>query len=126
MPPPMPPPRPKGPSRPKRLRDYPRWILRAVRSFLSHLFYIVRLVYEAQPWMLLLMGIFCLLGGVLPVLGAWITRDLLNAVAALLGDGLAAGSFSDFVREELLGTTVPAPASPPPAILHSTSALPLL
>ncbi|MBQ2719808.1 MAG: ABC transporter ATP-binding protein [Clostridia bacterium] len=103
MPPPMPPRRPQGPPRPTRLRDYPRWIVRMVRSFLSHLFYIVRLVYEAQPWMLLLMGIFCLLGGVLPVLGAWITRDLLNAVADMLDGGFASGSFADFVREELLG-----------------------
>ena len=99
----MPPKRPQGPPRPQRLREYPRWIARMVKSFLSHLFYIVRLVYEAQPWMLLLMGVFCLLGGVLPVLGAWITRDLLNAVADLLGEGVASGGFAAFVREELLG-----------------------
>ncbi len=99
-----PPRRNEGPRRPERLRDYPRWIARMVASFFSHLFYIVRLVHETRPWLLLLMAFFCLLGGVMPVLGAWISRDLLNAVAALLAEGpLEDTGFSAFVRTELLG-----------------------
>lgn len=101
MPPPMmPSKRPEGPPRPKRLREYPRWIAGMISSFFSHLFYIVRLVHETRPWLLLLMGFFCLFGGVLPVFGAWITRDLLNAIALLLGDG---GKITGGLAEELFG-----------------------
>lgn len=96
--------RAEGPKRPERLRDYPRWIARMIASFFSHLFYIVRLVQETRPWLLLLMAFFCLLGGVMPVIGAWISRGLLNAVAELLA-ARPAGSmgFGEFVRVELLG-----------------------
>lgn len=105
MPPPMMPPSGgKGKStRPKRLREYPRWLLGLARSFFSHLFYIVRLVHETRPWLLWLMAFFCLLGGFLPVIGAWIAKDLLNAVAAFLASGSATGDFARFLREELLG-----------------------
>lgn len=110
MAPPMmpPPPEKRKSTRPKRLRDYPRWLLSLVRSFFSHLFYIVRLVHETRPWLLFLMAFFCLVGGVLPVVGAWITRDLLNAVSDLLTGGIApsAGLWA-FVTGELLGAFRP-------------------
>ncbi len=109
MPPPMPPPpRPKGPPRPKRLREIPRWLVTLVSSFLSHLFYIVRLVMETSPWLLLLMAFFCLLGGFLPVVGAWISRDLLNAVADALREGIETeGGFFAFLRDGVLGSFRP-------------------
>ena len=97
----LPPKPPEGPPRPKRLRDYPRWIAGMISSLFSHLAYIVRLVHETRPWLLYLMGFFCLFGGVLPVVGAWITRDLLNAVALLLTDGGATPLSG--VAEELFG-----------------------
>ena len=90
-------------TRPKHLREYPRWIAGLVRSFFSHLFYIVRLVHETKPWLLWLMTLFCLLGGILPVIGAWISRDLLNGVAAMIEEGRLSGDFADFLCNELLG-----------------------
>ena len=100
--------RPKGPPRPKHLREVPRWLFTLVSSFFSHLFYIVRLVMETSPWLLLLMGFFCLVGGFLPVVGAWISRDLLNAVADALAEGLISdGSFSAFLRDGVLGSFRP-------------------
>ena len=111
MAPPMMPPPPfdkRKSTRPKRLRDYPRWLLSLVRSFFSHLFYIVRLVQETRPWLLALMAFFCLVGGVLPVVGAWITRDLLNAVSDLLTGGVTpSAGFWDFLANELLGSFRP-------------------
>ncbi len=99
-----PPRRAQGPRRPERLSDYPGWIVSMIGSFFSHLFYIVRLVHETKPWLLLLMSAFCLLGGVMPVVGAWISRDLLNAVAALLAASPVGDTgFGDFLRNELLG-----------------------
>ena len=74
-----------GIEKPKRLRDYPLYILKRMRGFFSRLFYIVSLVWEAAPFLLLAMIFFCALNGVLPVVGAYISKDLLNVIAELLG-----------------------------------------
>ena len=111
MPPPMMPMPPfelKKSTRPKHLREYPKWLLSLVRSFFSHLFYIIRLVRETQPWLLALMAFFCLVDGVLPVVGAWITRDLLNAVSSLVMNGVTpVEGFGKFISTQLLGSFRP-------------------
>ncbi len=90
--------------RPKRLRDWPSYLRRLLGGFFKRLFYIVRLVYETNPWLLYLMAFFCLANGLLPVLGAWITKDLLNAVAALLGTPVGeAPPIGEFLRECFTG-----------------------
>ena len=66
-----------GIPKPKRLRDVPMYVLRRVRGFCSRLFYIVHLVWETAPLLLILMALLCLAEGVLPVWGAYISRDLL-------------------------------------------------
>lgn len=103
MPPFGPPPRQRlddGIPQPKNLAEVPLWLFRRVRGFCSRLFYIVKLVWEAAPAVLILMALFCLLDGLLPVIGAYISRDLLNAIAALLPRDTAgvdlAGAFEIF------------------------------
>ncbi len=83
----MPPPFKEAPKsqRPKRLRDLPKYFCKNIASFFSHLFYIIRLVWEANPFILLLMMLFCLVDGVLPVVGALISKELLNEISVLLG-----------------------------------------
>ena len=66
-----------------------------VRGFLSRLFYIVGLVWEASPISLIIMCLLCLLDGTLPVLGAYITRDIMNSVSELIGAEMADSSFRD-------------------------------
>lgn len=56
-----------------------------IKGFVSRLFYIIGLVFEASPWVLFAMCALCLIDGVLPVVGAYITRDLMNGIAALIG-----------------------------------------
>ncbi len=85
----MPPPphnnfQPKRPPRPKRMRDMPRFLFGLVKGFLSRLFYIFSLVWRAAPALLVAMVLLCLLDGVLPVFGAYISRDLLNEIAVLI------------------------------------------
>ena len=89
MTPPMPPPprggfRPPRTERPKRLRDMPRFLFGIVKGFLTRLFYIFSLVWKAAPALLVAMVLLCLLDGVLPVFGAYISRDLLNEIALLI------------------------------------------
>ena len=88
MPPLMPPRRPQwsdGIEKPKRLREVPRFIYLRIKGFFSRLGTIVGLVFHSAPICLFLMLFFCLAEGVLPVIGAYISRDLLNAIASLLG-----------------------------------------
>ena len=84
----MPPQRRKhddGIKKPERLRDYPAYFLKKVSGFLFRLFYIIGLVWTAAPVMLVLMALLCVADGVLPVLGAYISKDILNEIAALIG-----------------------------------------
>ena len=64
-----------------------------MHRFLSRLFYIVGLVWEASPFALIAMALLCLLDGTLPVIGAYITRDIMNEIAALIGKETGVGTF---------------------------------
>ena len=86
--------------RPKRLRDMPGYIAELVKGFLTRLFYIFSLVWRAAPALLILLVLFCLLDGVLPVFGAYISRDLLNEIASLIARGTV-GELSADVFEAL-------------------------
>lgn len=93
MPPLMPPRRPTwndGIEKPKRLRDVPRFVYLRIKGFFSRLGTIVGLVWRSAPICLCLMLFFCLAEGFLPVVGAYISRDLLNAIADMLGTELSA------------------------------------
>ena len=68
------------PKKPKGLRDVPRYLREVVGGFSSRLFYIVRLVWEAKPSLLFLMSANAILNGVLPVVGALISKELINAL----------------------------------------------
>ncbi len=81
-----------------RLRDIPHAILGTVGTFISRLFYIIGLVWKSAPLLLILMMAFCILDGVLPVFGAYISRDLLNGIAALITDRPVSTEFSEIFK----------------------------
>lgn len=73
-----------GLEKPKSLREVPRYLMLRAKGFFSRLFYIIGLVRRAAPAMLVFMTLLCLMDGVLPVIGAYISRDLLNKIAELI------------------------------------------
>lgn len=85
----MPPRPPKrqddGIAKPTKLKEIPSYLFKVTAGFFKRLFYIVSLVWEAAPWMLVAMVALCILNGVLPVFGAYISADLLNEIALLIG-----------------------------------------
>lgn len=91
-----------GIKKPERLFEIPGYILKLVCGFFTRLFYIVSLVLEAAPALFFSMVLLCLLDGILPVLGAYISKDLLNSVADLIG-ATASGS----IAEDILVTMRP-------------------
>ena len=86
----------QGQNKKRRLRDLPRAVAATVGAFASRLFYIIGLVWESAPALLFIMIAFCVLDGVLPVLGAYISRDLLNGIAELITGRLGDTELSDF------------------------------
>ena len=88
----MPPPGQDGEQRipkPTRLRQWPAYLCRLIGSFFRRLFYIIALVWETSPAILIAMALLCLASGVMPLWGALISRELINEVARLLGVGAA-------------------------------------
>ena len=74
-----------GLEKPHRLRDWPAYIGAVTAGFFKRLFYIFTLVWESAPLMLILMMLFCIVDGILPVVGAYISKDILNVIADLIG-----------------------------------------
>ena len=87
-----------GIEKPKRLREVPGYLFKLAKGFFVRLFYIVSLVWRSAPMMLIFMAILCAADGFLPVVGAYISRDLLNSIAVLITDreilGLSADVFN--------------------------------
>ena len=93
-------PRDDGIPKPKRLGEVPSYIWKKISSFCSRLLYVISLVWESAPWILFLMVLLCVLDGTLPVIGAYISSELLNAIAELLGRGLSRPEgLADALRE---------------------------
>ena len=94
--------------KPKNIKEF----FALIGTFFGRLFYIVRLVWETSPWILILLAFFCIAEGFLPVLGAYISKDLLNAVSNVLNDSdtvsqIASGNFTlAALFQGFLGTVV--------------------
>lgn len=73
--------------KPKNFAEWLAGLRSTVTGFVTRLFYVIRMVWEATPLILILMIGLCIVGGILPVIGAYISRDLLNGIAALIGKG---------------------------------------
>lgn len=67
--------------KPKNIKEVPRFIKNVTVSFFTRLFYIFGLVWEANPWILILMIIIALVNGVLPIMGTYITAEVINVLA---------------------------------------------
>ncbi len=88
--------------KPKKLRDVPRYLKQVVGGFFSRLFYIVSLVWETKPSLLILMALLCITVGVLPLGGALINRELLNEISRVLT--IEGVPFNETLLESVTGT----------------------
>lgn len=85
---PPPPPRENRPAvpRPESFWGWPRYFCRLLGGFFGRLFYILSLLWETRKSALFLLSFFCILDGVLPVAGAFISAELLQALGDTLGN----------------------------------------
>ncbi len=68
------------PEKPKNLKEIPAYLKTLLGGFFFRLFYIYGLVWETRPWMLFIMLFMSVFNGVMPLLGAYISRNLINAL----------------------------------------------
>lgn len=66
--------------RPKGLKEVPSYIKKTVGGTIYRLFYIFKLVWETQPWLLFFMVLMAVYNGVMPLVGTMISAHLLDSV----------------------------------------------
>ena len=76
--------------KPKSIKEVPRYLKNITKSFFTRLFYTVGLVWEARPSLVFLMIFMAIFNGVSPVVGAFISANLINVIAqSLMGTATA-------------------------------------
>ena len=73
-----------GIAAPKSIAEIPSYIVKKIKNFLTHFFYVISLVWQAAPVLLIFMSLCCILDGVFPIIGAYISRDLINGISDLI------------------------------------------
>ncbi len=66
--------------RPKSLKEVPSYLKKTVGGTFYRLFYIFRLVWETQPWLLIFMVLISVYNGFSPLIGTLISAHLLDCV----------------------------------------------
>ncbi len=84
--------------KPKNIKEVPRYLKNITKSFFSRLFYTVGLVWEAKPSLVFLMAFMAIFNGIIPVVGAYISANLINVIA----DAIAKEATSGMVLIALL------------------------
>ena len=69
---------------PKSAREVPAYLKELLGDFFHRLFYIFKLVWESGPWILFVLLTLSLLEGVLPLVGAYITKEVVNSLQKVL------------------------------------------
>ena len=80
-------PRDKIPA-PKNIREVPGYLCKLIGGFLQRFGYIVKLVWDTGHWILFLLSGVALFKGVTPVIGALISKSILNELQAVLKNGM--------------------------------------
>ena len=77
---------------------------KAVKGFFSRYFYIFKLVWETSPFILFIMSFTSIFNGLFPVFGAYVTAQLLGAVASAYN--VSQGLITSISSEEALRTII--------------------
>ena len=103
-----PPPRPRmnedGIPKPKKLKEIPSYVGKVISGFFSRYIYIFKLVWETSPIILFVMSLSAIFNGVFPVLGAYLTAQLLESISQAYN--VSHGLIADITQQEALNTIV--------------------
>lgn len=73
--------------KPQSIKEVPSYLVKTVGNFFSRLFYIFKLVWETRPWILFVMMFMAIFDGAMPVIGAVISKDIINELSSSYGKG---------------------------------------
>ena len=80
--------------KPTSIKEVPSYLWRLTSGLFSRLFYIVKLVWEAKPSLLFVMIFMAIFNGVIPVVSAYISANLLNVItASFIGEATSTDVF---------------------------------
>jgi len=71
---------------PKSLGDVPRFLRQLIGGFFSRLFYTFSMVWKTGPWILITLMLIAIFQGVMPVIGALISKEILNELQVVISD----------------------------------------
>jgi len=91
-----------GIPKPKSLKQVPKYVGKLVKTFFYRYFYIFKLVWETNRWILVGLTLTALLTGLFPVLGAYVTSRLLQNVSDAYNYASLNPSVRDLALKELL------------------------
>ena len=66
--------------KPKSIKEIPSYLKKLLSGFFGRLFYIFSLVWKTAPWIMIVMSAIALLQGILPILSAYLSSAILNAL----------------------------------------------
>ena len=70
--------------KPKSIKEWPSYLKQVIVSFFQHLFFIISLVWEAKPALMIGLVFLSFLGGILPVVSAYISAELVDIISRTL------------------------------------------
>ena len=91
QPPPLPYKREPSAPKPKNFGEWIKFIFSSFKSTIFRLVYIYKLVWEAKPGILLALSLTSIFSGVLPVVGSWITKLVIDALTEASNGALSGG-----------------------------------
>ncbi len=75
---------------PKKFSEIPGFLREVIGGFLYRLFYIFGMVWKTGPWILISLILFSLFEGFLPIVGALISKDILNELQTVISSRASA------------------------------------
>ena len=72
--------------RPEKLSDVPKYVKTLLAGFFKRLAYIIKLVWETGPWILIFMMLFSIVTGILPIVGSLISKEILNELQKIISE----------------------------------------
>ena len=81
--------------KPTSLRDVPRFLRELLGGFFGRMLYVFKLVWESAPWILFIMMFMSLFNGVMPLVGSFLSKDVINGLQLALEERLG-GNTPDF------------------------------
>lgn len=71
-------------SKPKNIKEVPAYLAKLLGEFFGNLFYIIKLVWETSPWILIAMLFFALLNGIIPAANSIVGANVINTLAGVI------------------------------------------